>query len=66
MLSLEHDNICIPKEISSFMDSSKKKKQLTNKQNMAGLLTTTTAITVRNERNAANTKITEPEKLLLC
>ena len=43
-----------------------KKKQLTNKQNMADLLTTVTAVTVRSERNAANTKITELEKLLLC
>ena len=65
MLSQEHDNICILKEISSFMNSSKK-KQLTNKQNMADLLTTVTAVTVRSERNAANTKITELEKLLLC
>ena len=45
MLWQEHDNICIPKEISSFMDSSKK-KQLKNKQNMADLLTTATAITL--------------------
>ena len=44
------------------MDSSKK---TIDKQNMAGLLTTATASTVRSERNAANTKITEPEKLLL-
>ena len=46
--------------------NSSKKKQLTNKQNMAELLTTATAITVRSERNAANTKLTELGKLLLC
>ena len=33
---------------------------------MADLLTNATAITVRRERNATNTKITEFEKLLLC
>ena len=43
-----------------------KKTKLTNKQNMADLLTSANAITVRSERNAANTKITEPEKLLIC
>ena len=58
------------------MDSSKKKNQKnkknrqthkqTNKQNMADLLTNATAITIRRERNAANSKMAELENLLLC
>ena len=63
MLSQEHEIASLKKFRRSWIHL---KKQLTNKQNMADLLTTATAITVRSERNAANTKITEPEKLLLC
>ena len=45
------------------MDSSKK---TIDKQNMADLLTNATAITMRRERNAVNSKMTELENLLLC
>ena len=46
------------------MDSSK--KTIDKQTKYGGFIDNCAAITVRSERNAANTKITEPEKLLLC